>query len=60
MDSWWFGGRALSQGLGVMAQLRIYLIVHTFSCWLYGIRTYKSQIKQDYPEYTHHKPDICQ
>jgi putative resolvase len=26
-------------------------IVHTFSCRLYGMRKYKSQIKSDFPEY---------
>ncbi len=35
-------------------------IVHTFSCRLYGMRKYKNQIKDDYPEYARHKPEICQ
>jgi predicted site-specific integrase-resolvase len=26
-------------------------IVHTFSCRLYGMRKYKSEIKSDFPEY---------
>ena len=33
-------------------------IVHTFSCRLYGMRKYKTEIKEDFPEYKIGKPKI--
>jgi len=36
-------------------------IVHTFSCRLYGMRKYKKQLREDYPEYKVKEPkDILQ
>ena len=36
-------------------------IVHTFSCRLYGMRNYKKQLREDYPEYPMKEPkDILQ
>ena len=36
-------------------------IVHTFSCRLYGMRKYKKQLREDYPEYPMKEPkDILQ
>lgn len=35
-------------------------IVHTFSCRLYGMRKYKSQIKADFPEYPLNRPESCE
>ncbi|WP_276968335.1 IS607 family transposase, partial [Metallibacterium scheffleri] len=31
-------------------------IVHTFSCRLYGMRKYKKQLREDYPEYQVKEP----
>ena len=33
-------------------------IVLTFSCRLYGMRKYKKEIKEDFPEYRIHRPSI--
>lgn len=35
-------------------------IVHTFSCRLYGMRQYKKQIQQDYPDAKIGKPERCE
>jgi len=32
-------------------------IVHTFSCHLYGMRKYKKENKEDFPEYRIGKPE---
>ncbi|MEI6415029.1 MAG: IS607 family transposase [Pseudomonadota bacterium] len=35
-------------------------IVHTFSCRLSVMRKYQDQIKEDYPESTKKKPEVCE
>ena len=35
-------------------------IVHTFSCRLYGMRKYKKQLQQDYPDAKIGQPKLCE